>query len=66
MFKFALIATTLAMVVIADSSTAFAQKSAKACFEACSKQCEMANRRSMCLTTCQASCQSGNGSGYRK
>jgi hypothetical protein len=55
-FAIAIVVVILPTLV---SHTAFAQKSAQACFEKCSKKCEMANRRANCMTVCQANCQSG-------
>jgi hypothetical protein len=62
MSKLALIATALSVLVIAAPYPAFAQqKPANACFEKCSKKCEMANRRANCLTVCQSNCDSRRG-----
>ena len=49
-------AIAIAVVILPTlvSHTAFAQKSQQACFEKCSKKCEMANRRANCMTVCQA------------
>jgi hypothetical protein len=58
--KTLLISTIAIAVVILPtliSHTAFAQKSAQACFDKCSKKCEMANRRANCMTVCNANCQ---------
>ena len=61
MLKFALIATALSTLVIADPSSAFAQQKRKTCFEKCSKKCEMPNRRANCMTACPANCESRRG-----